>query len=256
MIKLVVVDLDCTLLRTDKTASIGTAEVLARCRARGIKVAFATARPIRTTNEVVGTIEFDARIFHNGANVYAGEELLFKCGIDIEVAQAMLLELNRDFPERLISVEIDDVNYSNQNVMTEWARSRFVVTDFTDLPRRTADKVLVEWLRDDDLAVFEGYIADELYVENSEGKIALIMNKNATKLRAVALIAEHFGIELSEVVAFGDDVNDIEMLRNCGCGVAMANALDEVKAVADEICGSNDEDGVAEWLRRKVLAEL
>ena len=168
MVELVVVDLDRTLLRTDKTVSTATAVVLTQCRSRGIRLAFATARPIRTADKVVAGIVFDAQIYHNGANVYAGDELLMKCGIDYETAHAMLLELNRDFPKRLISVEIDDVNYSNQNVMAEWARERFVVTDFTDLPLRTADKVLVEWLPGDNLATFERYMTAGLYVENSE----------------------------------------------------------------------------------------
>ena len=53
---------------------------------------------------------------------------------------------------------------------------------------------------------------------------------------------------MPEVVAFGDDLNDVDMLRGCGTGVAMANALDEVKLAADEVCGGNDEDGVAKWI--------
>lgn len=253
MIKLVVVDLDGTLLRSDKSVSSETIEVLAQCREHGIKVAIATARPIRTANAVVAGIEFDGRIYHNGANVYARDELLYKCGIDFETAQRILLALSCDFPERLISTEIGDVNYTNQNLMESWARTHFVVTDFTDLPRETADKVLVEWLPGDDLAMYEKYLTDELYVESSANTIAMIMNKNATKLNAISLLCEHFWIGLHEAVAFGDDVNDLEMLRECGVGVAVANALDEVKAAANEVCGANDDDGVAEWLRRNLL---
>lgn len=53
---------------------------------------------------------------------------------------------------------------------------------------------------------------------------------------------------MKNVIAFGDDHNDIEMLRECGVGVAVANAIDEAKAVADYICDTSDNDGLARWL--------
>jgi hydroxymethylpyrimidine pyrophosphatase-like HAD family hydrolase len=55
------------------------------------------------------------------------------------------------------------------------------------------------------------------------------------------------------VVAFGDDYNDVEMLSECGIGVAMGNAIDECKAVADHICGDCDDDGMAKWLEKNLL---
>ena len=61
------------------------------------------------------------------------------------------------------------------------------------------------------------------------------------------------GIRKEDIVAFGDDDNDIEMLRMCGKGVAVANAVPEVLRTADDITLSNDEDGVAKWLRRNLL---
>jgi len=77
--------------------------------------------------------------------------------------------------------------------------------------------------------------------------------KDATKWGAVAAVAGHLGIDASEIAAFGDDFNDAEMIEKCGIGVAMGNAIDEVKAVADYITVSNDEDGVAVWLEENVL---
>jgi hydroxymethylpyrimidine pyrophosphatase-like HAD family hydrolase len=60
-------------------------------------------------------------------------------------------------------------------------------------------------------------------------------------------------ITLVETAAFGDDYNDKEMLRDCGVGIAVANAIEEVKAVADYICDSNENDGVAKWLDERIL---
>ncbi|MBD5513854.1 MAG: HAD hydrolase family protein [Lachnospiraceae bacterium] len=59
-------------------------------------------------------------------------------------------------------------------------------------------------------------------------------------------------ISLNEIVSFGDDINDMEMLQICGTGVAVSNAVMDVKAVADCVALSNDEDGLAEWLEKNI----
>ena len=67
-------------------------------------------------------------------------------------------------------------------------------------------------------------------------------------------LVEHIGIELTDVIAFGDDLNDLGMLKLAGTAVAVSNAIEEVKAVADHITESNDQDGVAKFLERTILA--
>jgi len=81
----------------------------------------------------------------------------------------------------------------------------------------------------------------------------MVMNKNARKRNAIKEIANHFGVTLAETAAFGDDYNDIEMLQDCGIGVAVANAIDETKAAADLICDTNENDGVAKWIEENIL---
>ena len=58
----------------------------------------------------------------------------------------------------------------------------------------------------------------------------------------------HLGVPASQIVAFGDDFNDIGMLKVCGTGIAMDNAIEEVKNAADQVCDSNEADGVAKWM--------
>ena len=77
--------------------------------------------------------------------------------------------------------------------------------------------------------------------------------KNATKFNGVRILAEHYDIPLSDIVSFGDDFNDVEMLRECGIGVAMSNAISECKTVADYICDDCDNDGVAKWLEDRIV---
>jgi hydroxymethylpyrimidine pyrophosphatase-like HAD family hydrolase len=73
-------------------------------------------------------------------------------------------------------------------------------------------------------------------------------DRSAVKWNAVKAVAEHYCIYTGNIAAFGDDINDLEMIRNCGIGVAVENAVDEVKAAARYICDTNDSDGVAKWL--------
>ena len=83
----------------------------------------------------------------------------------------------------------------------------------------------------------------------------MVMRREATKWNAIQAVAGRMGIPIKDIAAFGGDYNDIELLRNCGTGVAVGNAIEEAKAAADEICASNEEDGVARW-REACLEKL
>ncbi|MBQ8953043.1 MAG: HAD hydrolase family protein, partial [Clostridia bacterium] len=122
--------------------------------------------------------------------------------------------------------------------------------DFREVANLTADKIIVEATEPAEAEALERLLPPELYAQISEHRIAMIMNRQATKTSAIRLLAARWGIAMEEVAAFGDDYNDIDMLRACGVGVAVENALAEVKAAADAVCPSNEEDGVARWLER------
>jgi len=108
----------------------------------------------------------------------------------------------------------------------------------------------------DDIKRFAKHMPENLYIEMCNGdnaSLGLIMNQKATKWNAVQTVAKHFNIPISDIVAFGDDYNDVEMLRECGNGVAVSNAIDEAKSVANQMCDTNENDGVAKWLEENVL---
>ena len=105
----------------------------------------------------------------------------------------------------------------------------------------------------DDIGRIAALLPPELYVQRCEEALALIMARGATKLNGIRQVAAARGIPLERVAAFGDDVNDVEMLRACGVGVAVANALSDVKSAANCICGANDDDGMARWLEENAL---
>ena len=252
-VKMIVTDLDRTLLCSDKTISDYSSVVLKRCRERGIKIVFATARPKRTVNQFMNDIPADALIVHNGAVIYADEKLLGNHGIESDIKDNILLSLSKDFPDATLSVEIDDVLYANFDVSTVWKYTSAVRSNFTDLPSKAADKIIVGVSSVEDMECFSKYLTDDLYIEMSDGKLGLIMSRKATKWEAVKIVADHFNISTNEVATFGDDYNDISMIRECGVGVAVANAIDEVKAVANYFCDTNDNDGVAKWIEENIL---
>jgi HAD superfamily hydrolase (TIGR01484 family) len=112
-------------------------------------------------------------------------------------------------------------------------------------------KMLLPLLYDvDDLAeAFE----DDLYIYRlSSSPCVEISPASVSKASGVELVAERLGLSRDELVVFGDDYNDIPMFRHCPNGVAMANAIPELMAIAADITASNDEDGVAlkveQWL--------
>lgn len=67
------------------------------------------------------------------------------------------------------------------------------------------------------------------------------------------LLCDRWNIDLNNVVAFGDDIIDIDMMQRAGTGVAVANSNPKVLNIADEICASNNDDGVAKWIEHRIL---
>ena len=82
----------------------------------------------------------------------------------------------------------------------------------------------------------------------SDGYWYKFTQKTATKEQAIKELCSVCGISAEEIIAFGDDYADIGMLNLCGTGIAMGNAISEVRGQADLVIGSNDEDGIAEYL--------
>jgi Cof subfamily protein (haloacid dehalogenase superfamily) len=254
-IKLIVTDLDNTLLRRDKTISGYTEDVFRRVRGRGILVAFATARPKRAALTYARKLSPGAMIVHNGAAVYENSRVLYNCGIDFAAARRFIASAQTDMPGLWVSLESNDVLYSNADTRAIW---KIDSEPLDSAPKLPVDKLILSIdypnpLSAADLGRFASHLPDGLYVQLSDGNLALVMNKGATKAGGVNVLAKHFGCSLGEVAAFGDDYNDIEIIRNCGVGVAMANALDEAKAAAGHVCGDCDEDGVAKWMEENLL---
>ena len=252
-IRMIVSDLDCTYLKNNKTISDYTRYITEKCRKQGIVFIVATARPVRAVRNYIQDIDFDGAVYHNGAVVHFADQLIGNMGIRPEITSKILQNINKDYRGIKLAVEIEEHVYSNFNVNYYWDGISFTATDFTDLPLKYADKIMVEATHIDELQQYEKYLNEELYIQMSENTLGMVMNKNASKINGVKMICEKLEIPLSSVVAFGDDHNDVSMLRECGVGVAMGNAIREAKEAADYICDTNEQDGLAKWIAANIL---
>ena len=142
---MIVTDLDSTLLTDDKRITDNSLRAMQKCQEQGIRVVFATARPWRAVHPFLKDVACDAVIFHNGTTVQANGEILGSpYRIPVARVQEILANIQRDFPNKKLSVEMNDTLYANFPVATYWSYTDGITTDFSDLPAGKADKVIAE----------------------------------------------------------------------------------------------------------------
>lgn len=245
----IVVDLDRTLLHTDKSLSPYTVAVLKACRDSGIKVMVATARPLRTAKQYCEQIGAAAMVISNGARVICGDRLT-EHRIRRQSAVRLLEALSGD-PSLCVTLETGDVAYSNMPV----ADYETVISG--DLPAITRTesvvKILVRFDGEQTLRTVESAISQELYCTVANHRLIQIMDRTATKWRGIQTMLAQENCAAAQTAYFGDDYDDIEPLRLCGMGVAVANGITEAKAAADHIAESCDADGVARFIEKVLL---
>ncbi len=122
-----------------------------------------------------------------------------------------------------------------------------IYTDFSKFEKSSL-KMCVEIPEDSHAERLRELLQDCDCVRFSDGYWYKFTKKDVTKEKAILKMCAACGIKTEEITAFGDDYADIGMLQLCGTGIAMGNAIDEVKEKADLVIGSNDEDGIAEYL--------
>ena len=128
---------------------------------------------------------------------------------------------------------------------------------YHDFKEPLPDRVLCMSVETDDEAWMQGQqkrFPDFEYLLYTNEAVYRIANPGAKKVDALQVVCRHYGFSMENVIAFGDDVNDVEMLKKAGFGVAMKNAVPQAKDGADLVLQwSNEEDGVARFLEEKLL---
>ncbi|MDR0300694.1 MAG: HAD family hydrolase [Treponema sp.] len=255
-IKMIITDLDKSLLTNDRQITEYTKSVFQECIEKGILVVFATARPLRTTKPYFESIKPNAVICHCGAAVYINDKQVFQSGIEHRVAKDIVNKIIEDYPNANLAIETNDEIYSNFDLTKYYPHIIYKNMDLKKLPQVNFEKILVflAFLESFENAEdIKKYLPDDLYLVTSDGLLGMIMNKNATKWNGIKKLLDYYEIKKENVAAFGDDFSDLEMITNCGIGVAMENGISEVKNAANYICGKNEEDGIAKWIKANVL---
>lgn len=249
-VKAIIVDLDRTLLHTDKMLSSYTVKVLNECKKNGIKIMIATARPQRNTASYCEMLDFDAVSASNGARIICKDHYT-EYGIAEESAKKLLSALC-SYSDFRITLETGNIAYSNKLIEDY---ETVVLEDLVSVAKSEgALKILVGIDRHDTLEIVKGVLTEDLYYTVANGRLIQIMDKSATKWNGVKAMLEINNISASEAIYFGDDHDDIEPIKNCGIGVAVSNGINDVKSIADYIADSNDEDGVAKFIERMILS--
>ena len=254
MVRMIITDLDNTLLRNDKSISGHTIEVLKKCQSKGIKVVFATARSTQASSSILDQFAPDVFIGYGGALVLAGKDVIHRIDIPAEISSRLIRECLAA-PE-VVSILAINESVALTNNCSELAANGFSHYQYTDFSGTHDNRYLKITLDASSPAAVEKIAAnypmcDMLRYTGED--LYRFANRDAVKWNAVKAMAEYYKVSTDEFVAFGDDKNDLEMLANCGTGVAVENAINEVKAVAKYICGSNENDGVAKWLEDNLL---
>lgn len=268
--KLILTDLDGTLLRNDKSLSPANRAALERAAAQGAQVVVATGRFFGGVPQELRDMPFLRYfILMNGAKVYdrAEDRVLYRAEIGLETAERVfdLFEpldatvdcyqndqglMDRKYYDRLDYYIPDPVS----RAMTR--RNRTPVDHFREAVRSGGDSVqkIQSFFPHLELRpqVMErlNRAFPELVLSVSISNNLEINAPDATKGAALLALCRALDIDPSETVAFGDGTNDVTMVKAAGVGVAMANASPETLAAADLVAPSNQEDGVARVLEQ------
>ena len=248
-IKTIIVDLDRTLLRTDKTISSYTATILKECKKKAIRIMVATARPLRAIEQYCEIVDFDAMVVSNGARIIWGDR---RKEYSISQKSAVqLLKTLKKHPTLKVTLETGDCAYSNKPIEDY---NTVICDDLISVANaEVVLKILVHIYNEDDLAIVKKELTEDLYYTIANGYLMQIMNKDATKWSGIKTILDIGKCSYDEAAYFGDDYDDIEPMKMCGLGIAVSNGIDEVKSVADYITENNDADGVAKFIEKLLL---
>jgi Cof subfamily protein (haloacid dehalogenase superfamily) len=258
--KLIVSDMDGTLLRRDETVSRATVDELERWRADGVPVVLATGRPPRWMHDIREVLRHGTAVCCNGAVLLDLEtrEILDEDLLESGLLEKITAELRSRQPDIWFAVEHGWEFRHEPIYKPRWDVDVPGVTaaSLEEMVASPAAKLLArhESLpREEFVALVEDVVGDLATVTNSSGDaLAEISAAGITKASGVAKVAARHDLGPEDVVVFGDMPNDIaafEWVRAAGGrAVAMAHAHPDLMAVATDVTGTNEDDGVAAFL--------
>ncbi len=261
--RLLVADIDGTLVTSTREITPRVLAAVREARGAGVRVCLATGRIWPSAEQYFRALGADPpAILYNGGLVYDFQTgtVLRRVPLAYDHARAVL-ELLRKFPE------VQPHLYAGDRVYTDRAsaytrqyqrKDSLTVEEVGDLVAFLPSepmKILIIGAREDLVRLQEQVRALPMPINTvfSEDTYLEILPQGNSKGAALEFVARQLRIPLAEVIAVGDNLNDLEMIRAAGLGVAMGNAPPELKAQAAYVTATNDEEGLAEVIDRFVL---
>lgn len=249
--KLLLFDLDGTLLKSDKAISENTLKEVKRCKENGYLIGISTSRSEQNTYTFLKELRPDILIASGGVLVRVGKKYIYKASFTAEETNQMI-RIARDVCGEECEITIDtlDTHYWNykidpKNTDQTWGDS--IWTDYHNFNKESL-KMCVEIFDEKQAGQLKARLPECDMIRFSDGYWYKFTKKNVTKEKAIDKVCEFCNLTYADILAFGDDHADIGMLKLAGIGVAMGNAIDEVKVIADIVIDSNDNDGIAQYL--------
>ena len=270
MIKMIALDLDNTLLLKDLTIPQETIDVLHEASERGAHVVISSGRmraAAKRYADVIGTT--DSIVCCNGAEIYSGDgKLMHDAGIPVETVKELVLLCEK----KGIYVQLywgDDIVIERWNEKTEGypdAHNQKVIEvgSWSDAVNGKLDGIIMQ-SSPKALLIAEPDTVEDVIADISEamgGRLNFIRSSQSyvevlapgvSKGEGLKILAEKLGIDSSEVMACGDNMNDMAMVTWAGTGVAVANAVPALKEAADYVASQERSYGVAEAVKKFVL---
>ncbi len=265
MYRLIASDMDGTLLTTDKIITERNLSAIKRAVEKGCMFCLSTGRTMTGIKRYLGQLELTSPVIAaNGAVVAMPDgEVIYEIGMSPESARTIYkyaLELDLTLcvwsKERLYINRKD--KYTDHYKKVIGIEAEFI-GNFEDL---VSDGILkIIWYADDErMPELHSFLGENCPADtrwaNSTSRMIEFNDVRVSKATAMLCLGEKFGIKKEEMIAIGDNFNDLPMLEQAGMPVAMGNAPDEVKAQAAYVTDTNDNDGVAKAIERLVLSPL
>ena len=256
-IKAIFFDVDGTLL-SHKSNDVpeGTRRALAKLRDLGIKTVVATGRHMIEYNKLpVSSIKFDAYLTLNGDLMLDENKRVYE-GTPIDRGEMEVLSRifsAKKIPFVMIGENERYINYVNETVIRTQKETKGTVPEVGNWDGEDVFQILA-FVPEREKKLLEDLL-DECAVTSWSDTGIDIIPKGGGKSSGISKFLKQYGIDRTETMAFGDGENDIEMLKFAGIGVAMGNANDEVKAAADYVTDSVDDNGIENALKHFQLID-
>ncbi len=262
MIKMIALDLDNTLLNSNKEISARNERVLKKLHSQGIHIVLCTGRPINAIWPLIEQLGLtqpdDYTITFNGGLVINNvtKKHLFELGMSRQDLQPLFEYVHRH------QIPLDALDFDRVYELTDQPRSIYKTVlkniEFTDaatddLPNHTFSKAVMA-IPADQLSPIIKHLPDDLlrryHAVQSQPMIMEFLPKKVNKAVGLKALLNHFNLNFDNLMTFGDADNDLEMIEAAAQGIVMDNGLPEVKKAATAITDSNDQDGVATYCER------